>query len=167
MDGRDILSDVPIFSSLDEEGRIELARLCTYCNYQAGEILFHQSDPASAMYLVLDGEVTMSIATPDDKELVVATMRPGDFFGELAMLDGSPRSATANVMQPTKLLRLRREEFVEVLSRQPKLAVAMLASIATRLRTTNELFASHAARNVNKEIEQRYSFADRVADHIA
>ena len=67
------------------------------------------------MYLVLDGEVTMSIATPDDQEFVVATMRRGDFFGELAMLDGSPRSATANVRLHTKLLRLRREDFVELL----------------------------------------------------
>ena len=167
MDDQDFISDVPIFASLDAESRIELARLCTCCDYQAGEILFRHGDPAGAMYLVLDGEVTMSIATPDDQEFVVATMRRGDFFGELAMLDGSPRSATANVRLHTKLLRLRREDFVELLGRQPKLAVAMLASIAARLRTTNELFARRAARNVNEEIDKRYSFTDRVADHVA
>jgi CRP/FNR family cyclic AMP-dependent transcriptional regulator len=64
-------------------------------------------------------------------------------------------------------LRLQREDFVELLGRQPKLAVAMLSSIATRLRTTNELFARRAARNVNEEIDQDYSFTDRIADHIA
>jgi CRP/FNR family cyclic AMP-dependent transcriptional regulator len=165
MNDREIFSDVPIFASLDEESRRELARLCTYCDYQPGEILFRQGDPASAMYLVLDGEVTMSITTPANQELVVATMRRGDFFGELAMLDGSPRSATANVIRHTKLLRLRREDFVALLGRQPELAVVMLASIATRLRATNEMFAHHAARNVNEEIH--YSFADRVADHVA
>jgi CRP/FNR family cyclic AMP-dependent transcriptional regulator len=167
MDGRDILSDVPIFASLDEESRMELTRLCNCCDYQAGEILFRRGDSASAMYLVQDGEVTMSIATPDNQELVVATMRRGDFFGELAMLDGSPRSATATVIQRTKLLRLRREDFVELLGHQPKLAVAMLASIATRLRATNDLFARRTARNVNEEIEQDYSFSDRIADHVA
>jgi CRP/FNR family transcriptional regulator, cyclic AMP receptor protein len=167
MDDPDPLSDVPIFASLDEESRMELARLCNCCDYQAGEILFRRGDSASAMYLVRDGEVTMSIATPDRQELVVATMRRGDFFGELAMLDGSPRSATANVIQRTKLLRLRREDFVELLGRQPKLAVAMLASIATRLRTTNDLFARRAARNLNEEIDQHYSLTDRVADRVA
>jgi CRP/FNR family cyclic AMP-dependent transcriptional regulator len=167
MDDPDPLSDVPIFASLNEESRMELARLCNCCDYQAGEILFRRGDSASAMYLVRDGEVAMSIATPDRQELVVATMRRGDFFGELAMLDGSPRSATANVIQRTKLLRLRREDFVELLGRQPKLAVAMLASIATRLRTTNDLFARRAARNLNEEIDQHYSLTDRVADRVA
>jgi uncharacterized membrane protein len=167
MDDRDMLSDVPIFAPLDEKSRIELARLCTCCDYQPGEILFRHGDPASGMYLVLDGEVTMSIATPGDQELVVATMRRGDFFGELAMLDGSPRSATASVIRHTKLLWLRREDFIELLGRQPKLAVAMLSSIATRLRATNEMFARRAARNVNEEIDQHYSFADRVADYVA
>jgi CRP/FNR family transcriptional regulator, cyclic AMP receptor protein len=163
----DPLSDVPIFASLDEDSRMELARLCNCCDYQAGEILFRRGDSASAMYLVRNGEVTMSIAAPDQKELVVATMRRGDFFGELAMLDGSPRSATAKVIRPTKLLRLRREDFVELLGRQPKLAVAMLSSIATRLRTTNELFARRVARNLNEEIDQHYRLADRIADSVA
>jgi CRP/FNR family transcriptional regulator, cyclic AMP receptor protein len=167
MDDRDILSNVPIFASLDERSRIELARLCTRCDYKAGEILFRQGDFASAMYLILDGEVVMSIATRAGQEVVLATMRRGDFFGELAMLDGSPRSATANVMRPTKLLRLQWEDFVELLGRQPKLALAMLASFATRLRKTTELFARHAARNLNEEMDRHYSFADRVADHVA
>jgi CRP/FNR family cyclic AMP-dependent transcriptional regulator len=70
-------------------------------------------------------------------------------------------------MRPTKLLRLQLEDFVELLGRQPKLAVAMLASFATRLRNTTELFARHAARNVNEEIDRHYSLADRVADHVA
>jgi CRP/FNR family cyclic AMP-dependent transcriptional regulator len=83
----------------------------------------------------------MSIPTPDRQELVVATMRRGDFFGELAMLDGSPRSATSNIIGHTNLLRLQREDFIELLGRQPKIAMAMLASIATRLRTTNNMFA--------------------------
>ena len=167
MDDRDILSNVPIFASLDERSRIEVARLCTRCDYKAGEILFRQGDLASAMYLILDGEVVMSIATRAGQEVVLATMRRGDFFGELAMLDGSPRSATANIMRPTKLLRLQWEDFVALLSRQPKLAVAMLASFATRLRSTTELFARHAARNVNEEIDRNYGFADRLADHVA
>ena len=119
------------------------------------------------MYLILDGEVVMSIATRAGQEVVLATMRRGDFFGELAMLDGSPRSATANIMRPTKLLRLQWEDFVELLGRQPKLALAMLASFATRLRNTTELYARHAARNVNEEIDRDYSLADRVADHVA
>jgi CRP/FNR family transcriptional regulator, cyclic AMP receptor protein len=144
-----------------------LARLCTCCDYKAGEILFRQGDLASAMYLILDGEVVMSIATRAGQEVVLATMRRGDFFGELAMLDGSPRSATANIMRPTKLLRLQWEDFVELLGRQPKLALAMLASFATRLRNTTELYARHAARNVNEEIDRDYSLADRVADHVA
>jgi CRP/FNR family cyclic AMP-dependent transcriptional regulator len=127
--------------------------------------LFRQGDPASAMYVVVDGEVTMSIATPNDQELVVATMRRGGFFGELAMLDGSPSNATANVIRRTKLLQLQREDFVELLARQPKLAVDMLSSIATRLRTTNEMFARRVARNVNEEIDQHYRFTDLVADH--
>jgi len=108
---------------------MELARLCNCCDYQAGDILFRRGDSASSMYLVRDGEVTMSIAAPDQKELVVATMRRGDFFGELA--------------------------------------VAMLSSIATRLRTTNELFARRVARNLNEEIDQHYRLADRIADSVA
>jgi len=167
MDDRDILSNVPIFASLDERSRIEVARLCTRCDYKAGEILFRQGDFARSMYLILDGEVVMSIPTRAGQEVVLATMRRGDFFGELAMLDGSSRSATANIMRPTKLLRLQWEDFVELLGRQPKLVLAMLASFATRLRKTSELFARHAARNLNEEMDRHYSFADRVADHVA
>ena len=167
MDDRDILSNVPIFASLDEKSRTEVARLFTCCDYKAGEILFRQGDPAGAMYLIIDGEVVMSMASRAGQEIVLATMRRGDFFGELAMLDGSPRSATANIMRHTKLLRLQSEDFTDLLGHQPKLAVAMLASIAARLRNTSALFARHAARNVNEEIDRKYSFADRVADHVA
>jgi CRP/FNR family cyclic AMP-dependent transcriptional regulator len=167
MDDRDILSNVPIFASLDENSRVEVARLCARCDYKPGEILFRQGELSSAMYLILDGEVVMSIATRAGQEVALVTMRRGDFFGELAMLDGSPRSATANIMRPTKLLLLRREDFINLLGRQPKLALAMLASFATRLRNTTELFARHAARNVNEEIDRNYSFADRVADYVA
>ena len=111
MDDPDLLSNVPIFASLDEESRIQLARLYNYCDYQAGEILFRSGDPANAMYLVRDGEVTTSTPTPDRQEFVVATMRRGDFFGELAMLDGSPSSATSNIIGHTNLLRRQREDF--------------------------------------------------------
>src|SRR5216684_4433786 len=96
-----------------------------------------------------------------------AIFRKGDFFGELALLDGSLRTATAKVVEQADLLEMTQGDFLKFLRGKPEVALSVMAVIAQRLRTTNELIERRTARNVNEEVEQQTRFRDRVADRLA
>jgi uncharacterized membrane protein len=129
--------------------------------------LFRQGDKGDAMYLIQSGRVRISIHAEDKQELTLAELAQGDFFGEMAIIDGRQRSADAQVIEDASLAVLSREAFLAFVRTSPDVALEMLAALTDRLRRTDELLRSRVSRNANEEEKARLTLADRAADLIA
>jgi CRP-like cAMP-binding protein len=127
-----------LFEELDHSSLTSLARVSRLRRLPKGYILFFQEDPGDAAFLVYAGIVTISLNMPDGRELVINEMRKGDFFGELALFGGEPRSASAIARTPCGVIRIPREEFLSMLEHEPKLMRQLLETLAHRLRISGE-----------------------------
>ncbi|HJT80142.1 MAG TPA: DUF1003 domain-containing protein [Chthoniobacterales bacterium] len=161
------LRAVPLFESLDDDAADTLCSLLTMEDYEGGSILFRAGDAGDSMYLIEDGKVQISMRSADGEELILAVLGPGDFFGEMALIDGKPRSANASVVESARLAVLSRQHFLAFVNSSPNVPVEMLTALSRRLRRTDELLRHLATRNANEEEEAHLTFADRAADMIA
>lgn len=112
----------------------EIVRRLTTRRFRRGEVIFHQGDPGDALHVVTSGSVKIVLPSREGDEAIIATVRPGDFFGELSLLDGEPRSATATAIEPTETSTLPRGVFLELLDAHPSLRDALLRGLAGELR---------------------------------
>jgi uncharacterized membrane protein len=163
----DTLRTVPIFESLDNEAAATICSLLENEERQAAEILFRAGDAGNAMYLIESGKIQIGMKSSEGEELILAVLGRGDFFGEMALFDGKPRSANATVVETSQLAVLSRPHFLSFLSTNPNVAVEMLTALTRRLRRTDELLRHLATRNVNEEEASHLTFGDRAADMIA
>ncbi|MFH1074194.1 MAG: cyclic nucleotide-binding domain-containing protein [Candidatus Firestonebacteria bacterium] len=149
-----ILEKVPIFSDLNlvELNKIEI--ITHEREYMDGEQVFHEKEPGAGMYIIRSGNIRLLKKT-DAREIELTTMKPGDFFGEIALLDESPRSATAIAAGKTRILGFYRPDFLELLKRDPRLGSKVLLQlsqmIAKRLRTTTESTLKGAGNGTETE----------------
>lgn len=123
-----------LFAGLDSDGLAGLAAEMRARRFRRGEVLFHQGDPGDALFVVTRGAVKISLPNEEGDEAIIATIRDGEFFGELALLDGAPRSATATALEPTETLVLPRSRFRDLIATEPALRDALLATLASELR---------------------------------
>jgi CRP/FNR family transcriptional regulator, cyclic AMP receptor protein len=164
----DTLRNVPLFESLDDEAAGKLCQLLESIDCKAGTFLFRTGDAGDAMYLIERGNVRICVRATDGREVTLTELGRGDFFGEMALLDGQRRrSADAVVTEETQLAVLSRPHFLSFMRSNPNVALEMLTALANRLRHTDELLRQSATRNVNVEEAARLTFADRAADIIA
>ncbi|HEX4653966.1 MAG TPA: DUF1003 domain-containing protein [Candidatus Udaeobacter sp.] len=164
----DTLRQVPLFESLDEEAATELCHLMESIDCKAGTPLFRAGDEGDAMYVIERGKVRICVRASNGREVVLSELSRGDFFGEMALLDGQRRrSADAVVAEDSRLAVLSREHFLSFVQSSPKIALEMLTALAKRLRHTDELLRRSATRNVNVEEAAQLTLADRAADLIA
>src|SRR5205085_4111648 len=161
------LRSVPLFASLDDEAARALRDLLEVRALPAGTVLFNAGDAGDAMYLIEDGRVRIFIIDEDKNEVTLTELAQGDFFGEMAIVDGKPRSASAAVSAPARLAVLKRDDFINFIRRNPEVALEMVSAISQRLRRTDELLRQRASRNVNEEADARLTLSDRMADLIA
>jgi CRP/FNR family transcriptional regulator, cyclic AMP receptor protein len=138
------LAGIPFFSGLDAASLESVGRGMRSRRFRRGEVLFHQGDPGDALFIVMGGTIKIMLPSETGDEAILATLRPGDVFGELALLDGAPRSATAVALEATETLILPRDQFRELLATEPAIRDALLASIAAELRRlTNHVEELH------------------------
>ena len=163
----DTLRHVPLFESLDTETAHELCALLESIDLKAGSVLFYAGDEGNAMYVIEHGTVRICVRAKDGHEVTLTELHRGDFFGEMALLDGKPRSADARVAEDARLAVLSREHFLSFVGNNPNVALEMLTALTNRLRHTDELLRRTATRNVNVEEAARLTVADRAADLIA
>src|SRR5438094_5039548 len=163
----DTLRQVPLFESLDNEAAAKLGDLLETLDCKADTFLFHAGEPGNAMYLIERGKVRICVQAIDGHEVTLTEMGRGDFFGELALLDGQRRSADARVAEDARLAVLSRDHFLSFMRSNPNVALEMLTALANRLRRTDELFRHSVTRNVNVEEAAQLTLADRSADLIA
>jgi uncharacterized membrane protein len=163
----DTLRHVPLFESLDNEAAGELCHLLESLDCKAGAFLFRTGDEGDAMYLIEHGKVRICVRATDGREVTLTELQRGDFFGEMALLDGQHRSADAIVAEDARLAVLSREHFLSFVQSNPNVALEMLTALANRLRHTDELLRHSATRNVNVEEAAQLTLANRAADIIA
>jgi uncharacterized membrane protein len=161
------LRSVPLFASLDDAAATELRDLLSTRTVPQNTRLFRQGEQGDAMYLIESGRVRISIRDAEDQEVTLAELAQGDFFGEMAIIDGRQRSADAHVIEAANLAILSRDDFLSFVRTSPDVALEMLSALTDRLRRTDELLRSRVSRNVNEEAKARLTLADRAADLIA
>lgn len=130
----DSLAAIPFFGGLEPDALERLAATMRARRFRRGEVLFHIGDPGDALFIVLSGEVKISLPSDTGEEAILATLGPGQVFGELALLDGAPRSASATALTATETVVLPRERFRELIATEAGVRDALLASIAGELR---------------------------------
>ena len=163
----DKLRAVPLFASLDKQAAARLCEFLSIDDYAADTTVFRNREVGDSMYLIDAGKVRISITDADGHTLKLADLGPGDFFGEMSMLDRRGRSADATVIENARLAKLTRQDFLSFIVSDPRIALEMLTALTQRLRRTDELLRHRVSRNVNEEEAARLTFADRAADMLA
>ncbi|HTX17399.1 MAG TPA: DUF1003 domain-containing protein [Bacteroidota bacterium] len=134
----------------------------------AGDVLFRKGDSGSSMYIVEGGMIEISIPSEtEQKDIRVSILSQGEFFGELSLVDGLPRTAKATATNDVNLLEMRRDDFIKFVTDRPAVAISMISEMGKRLRATNDLVTSLASKNVNVEMAEQLSFGDKLADKVA
>src|SRR5438093_9525840 len=161
------LRQVPLFESLDDEAAKKLFELLESLDCKANTFLFRAGEAGDAMYIIERGKVRICVQATDGREVRLTELDRGDFFGEMALLDGKRRSADARVAEDARLAVLSREHFLSFMRSNPNVALEMLTALVNRLRHTDELLRHSTTRNVNVEEAAQLTLADRASDVIA
>ena len=128
----------PLFSRLPEAELLQLAERSRSRSFKRGDALFRKDDPGTHLYVVLDGAVKIALPGEFGQEALVAIMRTGDFFGELALFDGSPRSASATALEDTRAALLARDDFLAFLEAHPAAVRVVLDALAKTIRRLSD-----------------------------
>jgi uncharacterized membrane protein len=158
---------VPLFASLPDAAVRELRDLLRTRHVDAGTLLFRAGDEGDAMYLIESGRVQVSLTGDGRKPIVLADLAQGDFFGEMAIIDGQRRSADARVSETARLAMLSRDDFLRFVRNNPTVAIDMLSATFSRLRRMDQMLHERVSRNANEEQDKLMTIADRAADLIA
>jgi CRP/FNR family cyclic AMP-dependent transcriptional regulator len=161
------LRSVPLFASLGDEDARALRRLLKPRELERGAVLFRQGDAGNALFLIEEGQISIYITDEDGKEVTLAELARGDFFGEMALIEGKPRTASARASENARLLSLARDDFITFMRLNGNVALAMLGALSDRLRATDELLRRRVSRNANEIEDERSTLSDRAADLIA
>jgi CRP/FNR family cyclic AMP-dependent transcriptional regulator len=161
------LARVPLFKRLEPHELEHLAEDIDQVNYKAGETIFNEHDLGDGLYVVESGSVRIWVMDEDVAEVTLAELKPGDFFGELAVLDRGERSSSATALVDAHLHKLSSDAFQKFLIEHPDAAVDVICEIAQRMRQTNLLVSKRAARNINVEMEEQSTIGQRIADKVA
>jgi uncharacterized membrane protein len=166
-DEADSLSRVPLFRRLEPHELEHLAEDVAQVDYKAGETIFNEHDLGDGLYVVETGSVRIWVMDEDVIEVTLAELKPGDFFGELAVLDRGERSSSATALTDTHLHKLSSDAFQEFLIEHPDASIDVICEIAQRMRQTNLLVSKRAARNINREMDENATIGQRIADKVA
>ena len=132
------LKTVPFFANLSLSEANNLANRLVERRFNSGQIIFHMGDPAGLLYIITSGKVKIAYSSSDGQEAVLAILGAGDFFGELALLDDSPRSASAESLEATQTLTLHRDDFLSFIDNNPAFSRQVLNVLARRIRHLND-----------------------------
>jgi CRP/FNR family transcriptional regulator, cyclic AMP receptor protein len=148
-----LLRDVPLFATMGASQQTAIAAVAEVIVVARGQTVVREDDDTNrGFFVLLEGEAKVAISGPDGREAVLALLTEGDFFGEMSLLDGDPRSATVRVTTDARLLHIRREAFVNLLREYPDIAIGMLAELSLRLRQANRRIEALALMPVNGRV---------------
>jgi uncharacterized membrane protein len=162
-----MLAEVELFEHLNDDDRANLAEAIDVRELAAGDTLFKAGEPGEALYVVRSGEVELFIKDTAGQRIALAIVGAGEMFGELALLDRGPRTATAVAMSDTELLELDRDDLLLLFQRSPAAALRLLAAMGRMTRKADELLKTRVSRNVNEEVEEHTTWLQRAVDWIS
>jgi CRP/FNR family cyclic AMP-dependent transcriptional regulator len=161
-----ILNEVEHLRELKQEEKAALAEKIDLLRYSTGQTVFNYGDPGHAMYIVRSGEVEIYVKNDQGEKIVLEISQPGDIFGEVAILDGGPRTAWVAALGDTELLRLDREHFEDYVRQCTPAALNLLSVAARRLRKSDEVIRRTVTRNVNDVAAKQETILTRLADAV-
>jgi CRP-like cAMP-binding protein len=156
MNVTELFSKVPLFEGLPPAERLALARAATLRTYRRGEFIVRQGQPGESFFVIVHGRVAVTILSPDAREVVLNTLGDGDHFGEMALLDDSPRSASVVAQEKSDLAILSRAVFFDLLRSNFQLTRALLASFSARLRRANSTIEGLASLDVKSRLARYF-----------
>lgn len=131
----------PLFHGIDDEELTRIALSMTRRRFRRDEVVFHDGDPGDSLHVVVEGRVKITRQSADGEEAIVAIVSPGDSFGELVLLDGAPRSATATAIEATETLTMSRFMFAELVDGASPFRWRVLMGVAQRVRRLTDQLA--------------------------
>jgi CRP-like cAMP-binding protein len=148
MDERELLRNVPIFSELNEPDLATLAKVATRRRYPKDTVVFFENEEGDFFFMILEGRIKVTILGDDGREIILSVLSAGDFFGEMALLDNEPRSATAIAVEESELLSLHRTDFQNVIADNRGIMSALIRILTARLRRANHQISTLALLDV-------------------
>lgn len=148
MTEREFLRSVPLFSRLGEASLDAILRLTRRKRFRKDEVVFHEKEVGDTLYVILRGRVKVAIFGDDGKEVTLSSLTEGDFFGEMAVLDQEPRSATVIAEEECELLSLQRDDFTRAIEMDPGISASLVQVLAARLRKANHQISTLALLDV-------------------
>jgi len=148
----ELLRSVPLFADLEAEELENFSHVAVARSFPAATRVFHEGDHSDACYIVREGSFRVTREHSDGRAITLATLGPGDIFGELAMLDGEVRSASVEALTDGELLALPAGEVRALLARHPEITVKLVAALVRRLRTANERISRQSFQTVPSRV---------------
>ena len=138
MTSRAFLRQIGLFDGLSDRDLRELESIVRERSFRKNEVIFHAQEPGNALFVIKRGRVKISMDDRSGKETILRILEAGDFFGEMSLLDGEPRSATVSSLEPCQALILSRDQFLQFIPRHPQVVLKMLTALSRRLRKADE-----------------------------
>lgn len=138
------LGHVPLFARLSREELQALGLRVRMRSFRAGEIIFHRNDPGDAFYVILRGVVKIFLSSEEGQEVVLIILKEGEFMGELSLIDGEPRSASALALEATDTLTIDRDSLLDFIGEHPRAGLSIFAVMASRFRRADGVIADCA-----------------------
>ncbi len=147
-----VLKYIPLFSELSEEELKEIVKLAIRQIYKKDNMILIEEEIGSTMFIILDGRVKISRISEDGREVILSILSEGDFFGEMSILDGQNRSANVVTLEDSKIMVVRREDFLKMLRDYPQIAINLLKELAHRLRRSDSQIKSLSLQNASGKV---------------
>ena len=163
----EVLRQVPLFALLDDEEAAVLAGQVEVKQFAARQRIYKIGDPGGRAYIVVSGTVRVSTVDEDQQEVVVDEPSEGEFFGFASMLEETIHQSEAIALQETVCIEVDRHDIAILLQRKPMAGMDMLAVLGRQFHSSQKLVRVRAARNPNEVIEEKETFGERIADHVA
>ena len=144
----EFLASVPLFGGFEKEDLQNILKLCTRKEFGKERVLVHENDLGETFFLILSGKVKVSAEGQDGREVILSFLGPGEFFGELALVDHEPRSATVSAIEKTTVLMIHRVDFLSLLEHNGQMMRRFLVIFSNRLRHANDQIKSLALLDV-------------------
>ena len=146
------IKNIPLFKQMKDPQLRELAARCKSARFKKGDVIFHKTDLSTDLYIVNSGKLKAVLTDEEGDEMVIAQFAKGDFFGELSLLDGKGRSATIVADKDSELSILQKDVFLDVLYKNPRMSVELMATLVERLRKADEMIESLAFLEVSERL---------------
>lgn len=162
-----LFDGIEMFELFHDDDRTALANAVDLVKLEAGQVLFQAGEPGDSLFVVRSGTIELFIKDTAGQKIVLTVVEEGGLFGELALLDSGPRTATAIALTDAELLVFDREDLLMLFQRRPDSALHLLAAMSSMTRQADQLLRTRVVRNVNEEVQENLSTLQKIADWIA